>query len=334
MADRRRGALDVVALGNAIVDVLASTDDEFIEAQALNKGAMTLIDRDQAIALYETMGPGREISGGSAANTMAGLASFGGMAGFIGKVADDQLGRIFSHDLKATGVHFETPAAGAGSLPTGRCLVLVTPDAQRTMCTFLGISSALSPSDVDTDLIGAAQVTYLEGYLWDPDDAKDAFRKAMNVAHLAGRKVAFTLSDAFCVDRHREEFKALVEGEVDILFANEAEIMSLYEVNSFDEALQAVRGKLDAVALTRSEKGSVVLIDGEVHVVDAAPVDTVIDTTGAGDLFAAGFLRGYTTGRDMAECARLGGLAAAEVISHIGARPEIPLSTLDPGPDA
>ena len=322
-------AVDVIGVGNAIVDVIAHADDAFLDRHGLAKGAMTLIDADQAKALYAAMGPGTEKSGGSAANTIAGLASFGGSAAFVGKVRDDQLGSIFAHDIGALGVRFATPMAPPGGEPaTARCLVFVTPDAQRTMCTFLGVSVELGPQDISEAQIGAAQVTYLEGYLWDPHDAKAAMRKAIAAAKSAGRRVAFTLSDAFCVDRHRAEFLDLIAGDVDVLFANEAEILSLYQVDSFDAALQQVRGHAEIVALTRSEKGSVVLSGDEVHVIDASPVARVVDTTGAGDLYAAGFLHGLTRGAGLADCGRLGSLAAAEVIQHIGARPETSLADL------
>ncbi|MCP4499752.1 MAG: adenosine kinase [Deltaproteobacteria bacterium] len=320
---------DVTALGNAIVDVLASCDDAFLDSEGLTKGGMALIDADQAESLYSKMTDRKGASGGSAANTIAGLASLGAKVGYIGKVAKDELGDSFRKDICDLGVHFETPADDAGK-PTARCLILVTDDAQRTMNTFLGACTDLTEADVDVDvdLVKNSKVIYLEGYLWDPDHAKAAFRKAMAVAHEAGRQVAFTLSDGFCVERHRDEFKALVESDIDILFANEAEIVSLYQVETFDEALQAVRGKCKVAALTRSEKGAVIVAGDEVHVVDAAPVDKVVDTTGAGDLYAAGFLHGYTQGKDLATCGKMGGIAAAEVISHFGARPEANLAEL------
>ncbi|MCP1336473.1 adenosine kinase [Futiania mangrovi] len=328
-ANDRTVPVDVIGIGNAIVDVLARADDAFLAAHGLAKGAMTLIDAAQAHALYAAMGPGTEKSGGSAANTIAGLASFGGTASFVGKVRDDQLGRIFAHDIGALGVQFATPMAAPGGEPaTARCLVLVTPDAQRTMCTFLGVSVDLGPGDIREEDVAAAQVTYLEGYLWDPQEAKAAMRKAVSAAKAAGRRVAFTLSDAFCVDRHRAEFLDLIASDVDVLFANEAEIKSLYQVDTFDAALQKVRGHAEIVALTRSEKGSVVLSGDEVHVIDAAPVRQVVDTTGAGDLYAAGFLYGLTHGAGLADCGRLGSVAAAEVIQHIGARPETSLADL------
>ena len=319
--------LDVVAIGNAIVDVLAHADDAFLDSEGLAKGSMTLIDDDRARALYQSMGQGIEVSGGSAANTMAGLASLGARAGFIGKVRDDQLGDVFAHDLRALGVEFKTAPADSGP-PTARSLILMTPDAQRTMNTYLGACAGLGPGDVDGDLIAAARITYLEGYLWDPPAAKQAFRKAMTAARQANRRVALTLSDAFCVDRYREEFVALAEAEVDILFANEAEITSLYEARDFDEALQQVRGHCQIAALTRGEKGSVIVSGDEVHVIDAEPVTRVVDSTGAGDLFAAGFLYGITHGLDLHASGRAGGIAAAEIISHFGARPETSLGAL------
>ncbi|HAD25228.1 MAG TPA: adenosine kinase [Alphaproteobacteria bacterium] len=318
---------DILGIGNAIVDVIAHADDRFLTDRGITKGGMTLIDADGATSLYGDMAPGIEMSGGSAANTIAGAASLGARAAYIGKVRNDQLGEVFAHDIRAIGVHYDTPLAEAGP-PTARCLILVTPDAQRSMNTFLGASQELGPDDVDAALVAAATITYLEGYLWDPVHAKAAFRKAMDIAHGAGRQVAMTLSDSFCVDRYRQEFRELVDHQIDILFANEDEIKSLYEVDDFDDALQAVRGKCDIVALTRSEKGSVILTGDEVHVIDAAPVAKVVDTTGAGDLFAAGFLYGITNGLGPAESAGIGGRAAAEVISHMGARPEIDLKTL------
>jgi len=319
---------DVLGIGNAIVDVIAQADDDFLVKHGLEKGSMSLIDTERAEKLYAKMGPGIESSGGSAANTIAGLASLGSKAAFIGKVCNDQLGEVFAHDIKSLGVHFDTVPLMQNGLATARCLILVTPDAQRTMSTFLGAAISLGPDDVNEDLVRASKITYLEGYLWDPKDAKDAFRKAMDIAHDAGREVAFSLSDAFCVDRHREEFLDLVENHVDILFANEVEIKSLYEVDTFDEALQRVRGHCRIAALTRSEKGAVVLSGDEVHVVDAAPVAKVLDTTGAGDLYAAGFLAGLTRGKDLYACGRMGAIAAAEVISHFGARPEASLKEL------
>jgi len=318
---------DVVGLGNAIVDVIAQADDDFIERHALPKGGMTLVDRDASHALYDDMGPATEMSGGSAANTMAGLASLGGRPAFFGRVCDDQLGRVFTHDIRAIGVSYETPPAGEGA-PTGRCLILVTPDAQRTMQTYLGSSAEFGPEDVNEAVIRTAAVTYLEGYLFDPAPAKAAFRKAAEAAHDADRQVALTLSDSFCVARHRDEFRDLVDGHIDILFANEDEITTLYDTHDFDSALEAVRGKCEIAALTRSEKGSVIVANGEVHMIETAPVVQVMDTTGAGDLYAAGFLYGLTQGRDLPTCGQIASICAAEVISHIGARPVVSLKDL------
>ncbi|HLI10133.1 MAG TPA: adenosine kinase [Alphaproteobacteria bacterium] len=317
---------DVVGIGNAIVDVLAHAEDAILEKLGLVKGAMTLVDASAAETLYAHMAAAIECSGGSAANTIAGLASLGGRAAFIGKVKRDQLGEVFAHDIRALGVHFATPPAVFGAA-TARCLVFITPDAQRTMQTFLGACVELGPEDIDEALIAAAKVTYLEGYLWDPPRAKEALLKACEIAHAHGRKVALSLSDPFCVKRHRTEFRELVAGHVDILFANEQEIMALYQSPDFDAAMRAVRGHCEIAALTRSEKGSVVLNGKDVHVIDAAPAQ-VLDTTGAGDLYAAGFLHGYAQGHDPAACGRLGALCAAEVIGHIGARPARPLAEL------
>jgi sugar/nucleoside kinase (ribokinase family) len=318
---------DVIGIGNAIVDVIAHADDGFLDDNGLNKGTMTLIDAQQAEHLYHLMGAGIESSGGSAANTLAGLAALGGQGAFIGKVRNDQLGGIFRHDISALGVAFDSPPATAGP-PTARCLVFVTADAQRTMQTFLGVSAELGPDDIDEEVIAASAITYLEGYLWDPPAAKAAFQKAASIAHEHGNMVALTLSDPFCVDRHRIDFLDLVESHVDILFANEAEIMSLYQVDDFDSALQHVTGHCQVAALTRSEKGAVIVSGEEVHVIDAVPVANVVDTTGAGDLFAAGFLYGLTQGRDLHDCGRLGVICAGEVIGHYGARPEADLVQL------
>lgn len=288
----------------------------------MEKGAMTLIDEPRAVELYSEMGPGIETSGGSAANTMAGFASFGGKGGFIGKVASDSLGKTFQHDIRAQGVTFTTIPLALGA-PTGRCLILVTPDAQRTMNTFLGASVELNEEDIDEKLIASAQVTYLEGYLFDREQAKKAFVRAADAAHDANQRVALSLSDPFCVDRHRNDFRKLVENHIDILFANEDEIKSLYQVKSFEEAAAAVNDKCEIAVLTRSEKGAVILNNGEQIVVPAAPVSKVIDTTGAGDQFAAGFLYGFTEKMPLEKCAKLGAAAAAEVIGHIGPRPQM-----------
>lgn len=320
----------VLGIGNAIVDVVARCDDAFLAAQGVAKGAMTLIDAARAEALYAAMGPAVEVSGGSAGNTMAAYASLVGPEGprgaFIGKVRNDQLGAVFAHDIRAAGVAFATPPAEEGP-PTARCLILVTPDAQRSMSTFLGACVGLDARDIDEAAVAAAAVTYLEGYLFDPPAAQAAFRKAAAIAHAAGREVSLTLSDPFCVGRHRAAFRALVREEVDILFANEAEILSLYEVQRFDDALAAVREETRAACLTRSEKGSVVVSGGEVHIIDAEPTE-VVDTTGAGDAYAAGFLAGHVRGWPLARCGRLGALAAAEAISHFGARPVRSLAAL------
>jgi sugar/nucleoside kinase (ribokinase family) len=319
--------LDVIGIGNAMVDVLSHADEEALARQGLVKGSMHLVDEARARELYEAMGPAIEMSGGSAANTVVGVASFGGRAHYVGKVRDDQLGEVFGHDLRSTGVGYGTPPATSGP-PTGRCLILVTPDAQRTMSTYLGASVRLGPADVDRSLVARAKILYLEGYLFDPPEAQQAFRTAASIAHAAGRKVALTLSDPFCVGRHRGAFLELVEQHVDVLFANEAEICALYEVGDFDSALRRVRGHCEIAALTRSAKGSVLVADGAVHRVDAHRVDAVVDTTGAGDLYAAGVLYGLSRGFDLPTCGRLGSLAAAEVIAHVGARPMVELSKL------
>ena len=319
--------LDVVGIGNALVDVLTHESEAFLARQSLVKGTMHLVDEAEASRLYAAMGSGMEVSGGSAANTIVGVASFGGAAHYVGKVRNDQLGDVFSHDLRSVRVGFTTPAATDGP-PTGRCLIIVTPDAQRTMSTFLGASVRLGPSDVDALLIARAKILYLEGYLFDPPAAQEAFRAAAKVAHGAGRKVALTLSDPFCVDRHRAAFLELLEHHIDILFANEAEICALYQVNDFAAALGRVRGHCEVAALTRSAKGSVVVAGSAVHQIAAHPVNAVADTTGAGDLYAAGFLFGLSRGLALERCGRLGSLAAAEIISHVGARPLTPLADL------
>jgi sugar/nucleoside kinase (ribokinase family) len=317
--------IDVAGIGNAIVDVIAHADEAFLVAEGFAKGAMTLIDAARADALYDRMGPAIESSGGSAGNTMAGIASLGGAGAYIGKVRDDGLGKVFRHDITAMGVQFSTAPASEGP-GTARCLILVTPDGQRTMATYLGACVDLGPEDIDPAIVGAAQITYLEGYLFDPPRAKQAFRTAAAVAHAAGRLVALSLSDPFCVDRHRDEFRELVAGEVDILFANEAEICSLYSAKDFDQAVAAVRGHVKIAALTRSAAGSVILAGGAVHNIAAAPVARVVDTTG--DLYAAGLLFGLTRGLPLPTCGAIGSLCAAEIISHVGARPEAALDQL------
>lgn len=316
----------VTGIGNAIVDVLAHADDAFLVDQGLTKGSMNLIDAESAETLYAKMGSAVECSGGSAGNTMAGFASLGGRGAYIGKVGQDQLGEIFAHDMRALGVHYDTAPSTTGT-PTARSLILVTPDAQRTMSTFLGACVELGPDDVDADLIARSQVVYLEGYLWDPPAAKTAFRKAARVAHDHGQKVSLTLSDSFCVERHRAEFVDLVKNEVDILFANEAEITSLLG-KGFDACVEHIKKECEVAALTRDKDGSVVVWRGEAHRVAAEPVDPLVDTTGAGDLYAAGFLYGLTSGRPPVECGRLGSIAAGEILSHVGARPETDLSAL------
>ncbi|ASG19457.1 adenosine kinase [Nitrospirillum viridazoti] len=321
--------LDVVGIGNAIVDVITQTTDVFLADNRLDKNSMRLIDTAEAEALYAKMGQGMEMSGGSAGNTMAGIAMLGGKGAFIGKVAGDQLGQVYRHDIEAVGSRFVTTDLADGT-PTGRCLILVTPDAARTMNTYLGAAVRLTPADIDEALIASAQVTYMEGYLWDPPAAKEAFLKAASAAHGAGRKVSLSLSDAFCVNRHLDSFRDLVAGHVDVLFANEAEITALYGTD-FDQAVQAVRGQVAVAALTRSEKGAVIVTPDEIVTVPAAPVAKVVDTTGAGDLFAAGFLYGYTRGRAMAACGTMGAICAAEIISHYGARSQADLRQLVAG---
>ena len=319
---------DILGIGNAIVDVVARTEDTFLSRHDMHKGAMILIDTAMADAIYAAMPPGIESSGGSAANTCAVAAGLGARVAYIGKVADDQLGSVFRHDIDAVGVHFPT-AALSGGAPTARCLILVTPDGQRTMNTFLGACVTLGEADVDPALVAAAEVTYLEGYLFDPPEAQAAFKKAATAAHAAGRQVALSLSDAFCVNRHRAAFLDLVANHVDILFANEAEITALYERNTFEEAAEAARKDVALAALTRSEAGSLILRGTETVHVAAVPTK-VVDTTGAGDAYAAGFLAGLTSGKSLEICGRMGSIAAAEIISHYGARPETDLRTLMP----
>jgi adenosine kinase len=319
---------DVLGLGNAIVDVIARADEDFLLKQSMRKGGMALIDEARAEAIYEAMGPAIEMSGGSAANTIVGLASLGARAAFVGKVKDDQLGRAFSHDIRAAGVAFATPPASDGA-STGRCYVLVTPDGERTMNTYLGAAQDLHPADIDADMVAASSIIYLEGYLWDPKNAKDAFLKAAKIAHEAERKVALTLSDAFCVDRWRDEFLQLMRSRtVDLIFANETELQSLYQTSDFNSAVAALRADIDVAVVTRSEKGCLVIGPDGMEAVSAFPVDRVVDTTGAGDLFAAGFLSGLARGADDRTCGRLGALAAGEVIQHLGARPETSLKDL------
>ena len=318
---------DIAAIGNAIVDVIAPCSEAFLAGEGLAKGAMMLIDEARAEQLYGRMAAGIEASGGSAANTVAGVAGFGGRAAYIGKVAQDALGRVFAHDIGAIGVAYATAPLKSGAA-TARCLINVTPDGQRTMSTFLGASVRLAPDDVDAAVIEGARITYLEGYLFDPHEARRAFAKAAGLARASGRLIALSLSDAFVVDRHREALKGFIDSEVDVLFANEAELTSLFETDDFDAAARALRGRVGLAAVTRGERGSVVLAGDEIHAADAAWVEKVVDTTGAGDQYAAGFLFGLANGRPLPVCARLGSLAAAEVISHYGARPQVSLKDL------
>jgi len=314
-------AFDVLGIGNAIVDVIARTEEDFLAAQQVAKGSMTLIDEPRAEAIFTAMGPATITSGGSAANTIAGLASLGSRAAYIGKLRDDEVGRLFRHDIRALGVAFDTAPASDGPA-SARSFILVTPDGERTMNTYLGACQNLGPDDVDEAKVAAAAITYLEGYLWDPPAAKEAFRKAADIAHAAGRQVALTLSDSFCVDRYRAEFVELLRsGRVDIVFANEHELASLYETGDFETGLAAIRADARLAVVTRSEKGAVAATAGEVVHAPAYPVDEVVDTTGAGDLFAAGFLHAYARGEDLVHGLRLGAFAAAEIIRQIGPRP-------------
>ncbi|MDE2444691.1 MAG: adenosine kinase [Alphaproteobacteria bacterium] len=315
---------DVLTIGNAIVDVIAKVEDAFVQQEQLVKGSMNLIDEERAEHLYAVMGPAIEISGGSAGNTAAGVASFGGRAAYFGKVRADQLGEIYRHDMRAQGVAFDTPAATNGPA-TARSFILVTPDGERTMNTYLGACVNLNVADVDKAVVEASQVTYMEGYLWDKPEAKEAFRLAAKIAKAAGRLTSITLSDSFCVERHRDSFLDLIKGSIDIVFANESEIKSLYKTQNFDGAVQAVAQDCPMAVLTRSEKGSLIVRGAERIDVKAHPVRQVVDVTGAGDLYAAGFLFGHTRGLPLATCASLGSAAAAEIISHTGARPEINL---------
>lgn len=318
---------DVLAVGNALVDIIADADDAFLSSEGIAKGGMTLIDTERAESLYEKIGPATEMSGGSAANTAAGIASLGGKPAYMGKVKRDQLGGIFQHDLKSQGVHFATTPAEHGA-PTGRCIILVTPDAQRSMNTYLGAAVEFGSKDVDENLIRSAQVTYLEGYLFDPPHAQKAFREIAEIVRKAGTKLALTLSDTFCVARHRAAFMNLIRDHVDILFANEAELMALYETPDLDKALAFVREDCGIAVTTRSEKGAVIIAGAATHNIPAHPVAKVVDTTGAGDLYAAGFLYGLTQNRSLAEAGAIGAIAASEVISHYGPRPQVKLSTL------
>ena len=319
---------DVLGIGNAIFDVLVKTDEAFLAAHGMTKGGMALIDEPRAASIYRDMGPATEMSGGSAANTIVGIAGFGARTAYVGKVKDDQIGRLYTHDIRAAGVAFDTRPASGGPA-TGCSYILVTDDGERTMNTYLGAAQDLTPADIDAAQIAASKMVYLEGYLWDPKSAKEAFVKASTIAHDAGREVALTLSDAFCVDRYRGEFLDLMRnGTVDVIFANEAELHSLYQTSDFDTALKQLRDDAKLGVVTRSEKGCVVASRDNVIAVPAFPIDRIVDTTGAGDLFAAGFLFGLVRGAGYENAGRLGALAAAEVIQHIGARPQVSLKEL------
>ena len=318
--------LDAVCIGNAIVDVIARVDDDFIQRHGLVKGSMNLIDEERAEFLYGDMGQAIEVSGGSAGNTAAGIASLGGRAAYFGKVKADQLGAIYRHDMRAQGVKFDSQPASTGPA-TARSFILVTPDGERTMNTYLGACVNLTIDDIDASIVEGARITYMEGYLWDRPEAKQAFKRAAAIAREAGRMTSITLSDSFCVERHRDSFLDLIRSDIDIVFANETEIKSLYRTQNFDGALQAIRRDCPIAVLTRSEDGCVIVRGDEIHAVPAYPVNRVVDVTGAGDLFAAGFLFGFTRDMRLPQCAHLGALAAAEVISHIGARPEINLKS-------
>jgi sugar/nucleoside kinase (ribokinase family) len=318
---------DVIGIGNALVDVITHQDDDFLAREDLVKGSMSLIDTERAVYLHRAMGAGISMSGGSAANTMTGVASFGAKACYVGKVADDELGAEFGHDMRAVDVDFPNKPSNLG-VPTGRCLIVVTPDAERTMSTYLGMSSLLGPEDIDVDLIASGKVLYMEGYLWDRPPAKEAYRKAAKAAHAAGRLVSLTLSDSFCVDRHRADFRSLVTDDVDVLFGNVDELLSLYETTDFDHAVAMVRDDCQLAVITRGAQGSVIISADSIVDVPVEPVKHVVDTTGAGDLFAAGFLVGLTSGASLPECGRMASIAAAEVIGHVGARPAVSLRRL------
>lgn len=319
---------DIIAIGNAIVDVMAPCTDELIEELQLNRGGMTLVDEEGAQRLYDAMGPAREISGGSAANTLAGMAALGAQCAFIGQVAQDQLGEVFSHDIHAVGIDFDTPAR-AGHPSTARCLIFVSPDGERTMNTFLGASQFLPPAALDDAVIASAGILYLEGYLWDPEEPRSAMRRAIKVARAAGRKVAFTASESFVIDRHGDDFRALIaEGQIDILFVNEPELASLTGESDFEAGVASLTAKLPVLVATRGPKGAIAVAHGERAEVAAEPIEKVVDTTGAGDLFAAGFLTGHARGETLERCLRMGAICAAEIISHYGARPEADIKAL------
>jgi sugar/nucleoside kinase (ribokinase family) len=321
-------AFHVTAIGNALVDIIAEATDDFLQAQKITKNAMTLIDSQRAEALYAALGPAVEMSGGSAANTVAGIASLGGKAAFMGKVKADQLGEIFRHDLQSQGVHFATKPSQETDTPTGRCMIVVTPDAHRSMSTFLGAAVEFGPADIDATTLQNSQVTYLEGYLFDPPEAKKAFYRAADIVRQSGRQLALTLSDTFCVERYRAEFLAFIKKDVDILFANQSELLALYETQAFDKAIEAARADCKIAVTTRSEKGAIVVSGKDTVEIAAVPVAKLVDTTGAGDLFAAGFLYGLTHNKSLAESGRIGAIAAAEVISHYGPRPQKTLKDL------
>jgi sugar/nucleoside kinase (ribokinase family) len=320
--------LDIVAIGNAIVDVIAQAEDELLVRAGLTKGEMQRLDGEGAARLYAMMGPAREISGGSGANTLAGMAALGARCAFIGQVSDDQLGEVFAHDIRANGIAFDTPPR-PGQPNTGHCLILVTSDGERTMNTFLGASEFLPEAALDRTLIGAAKILYLEGYLWDPVEPRAAMRAAIGVARDAGNKVAFTLSAPFVIERHRADFRALIDGgQIDILFANESELLALVQGDDFDAAIAEIAARVPILAVTRGADGAIAVVDGVRHAIAAEPIDRIVDTTGAGDLFAAGFMAGLVQGRDVEECLVMGAIAAAEIISHYGARPEAKLDAL------
>jgi len=318
---------DVAAIGNAIVDVIAPATDEFLREQAMDKGAMMLVDEARSAALYSAMAPGLEASGGSAGNTIAGIASFGGRAAFLGKVADDQLGGVFTHDMRAIGAHFDTPPL-VGGKATAVSMINVTPDGERTMSTFLGASTEFATDDIDPAVIEGAKIVYLEGYLFDAEPARHAFAKAAGLARASGRMIAITLSDGFVVERHREALLGFLETQVDLVFANDTEIAALFQTDDFDAAVEQLRAKVKIAAVTRGAQGSVITAGGETFTVDVFPVEKVVDTTGAGDQYAAGFMYGLATGRPLNVCGQLGSLAAAEVISHYGPRPLVSLKDL------
>lgn len=318
---------DVLAIGNALVDVIATAAPDFLATNDIPKGSMRLIDADEAERLYTLIGPTREVSGGSAANTVAGIAAMGGKPAFVGRVAADQLGEVFAHDIRAAGVSFDVAPLHDGP-PTGRCLIVVTPDGDRTMSTYLGATQQLDVGDIDEAAVRAAAVLYLEGYLWDPERPRAAMRKAIDIARAAGRKVAFTLSDVFCVEGHRDDFLALLGGHVDVMFGNEHEVCALYRTKNIDEAMAELGQHATIAVVTRSADGAVVLANGERHIVPSHPPTALVDTTGAGDLFAAGFLTGLVAGRSLPDCARQGTIAASEIIAHYGARPERDLRAL------